>query len=113
MRSKRLEPTRGFCSESRYGACCRPPHGSSLTRTTVRSRSDWPGIHSRDWRVFNLSQWNPDRTLLHLRRPKIGAKLQLQLYLNRRLSIFKTLILSSRVEGDIASLAAAPDGPET
>src|ERR1700719_3170210 len=27
--------------------------------------------------------------------------------------IFKALILSSRVEGDIASLTAAPDGPET
>src|SRR5712672_1477587 len=44
---------------------------------------------------------------------KIGRKLQLQPYLNRRLSIFKAVILSSRVEGDKASLTAAPDGPET
>jgi hypothetical protein len=44
---------------------------------------------------------------------KIGGKLQLQPYLNRRLSIFKAVILSSRVEGDMASLTAAPDGPET
>ena len=36
-----------------------------------------------------------------------------QPYLNCRLSIFKALILSSRVEGDILSLTAAPDGPET
>src|SRR6202040_3539918 len=42
-----------------------------------------------------------------------GGNLQLQLYLNRRLSILKALILSSRVEGDMASLTAAPDGPET
>ena len=41
------------------------------------------------------------------------GKVQRQPYLNRRLSIFKALILSSRVEGDIPSLAAAPDGPET
>src|SRR6266403_5730064 len=44
---------------------------------------------------------------------KIGGKLQLQSYLNRRLSIFKALILSSRVEGGMASLTAAPDGPKT
>src|ERR1700722_17090293 len=39
--------------------------------------------------------------------------LTLKPYLNWRLSIFKALILSSRVEGDMASLTAAPDGPET
>jgi hypothetical protein len=50
---------------------------------------------------------------LHQSRFKIGGKLQLQLYLNRRLSIFKAVILSSRVEGDKASFTAAPDGPET
>jgi hypothetical protein len=41
------------------------------------------------------------------------GELQRQPYLNRRLSIFNALILSSRVEGDIPSLTAAPDGPET
>ena len=38
---------------------------------------------------------------------------RVQPYLNRRLSMFEALILSSRVEGDIPSLTAAPDGPET
>src|SRR5258708_5621825 len=38
---------------------------------------------------------------------------RLQPNLNRRLSIFKALILRSRVVGEIPSLAAAPDGPET
>src|ERR1700740_2277285 len=46
----------------------------------------------------------PDRSMLSRRESA---------YLNRRLSIFKALILSSRVEGDMASLIAAPDGPET
>src|SRR5580692_8562196 len=46
----------------------------------------------------------PDRSMLSRRESA---------YLNRRLSIFKALILSSRVEGDMASLTAAPDGPET
>src|SRR5712671_2711976 len=47
------------------------------------------------------------------RYSKIGGKVQLQPYLNRHLSIFKALILSSRVEGGMASLTAAPDGPKT
>src|SRR4051812_40666241 len=36
-----------------------------------------------------------------------------QLYLNRRLSMFKALIRVSRVDGGIRSFAAAPDAPDT
>src|SRR2546426_7252366 len=66
-----------------------------------------------DREIAGVSDNFADLGLSHQRRrPSVLTPTKLQQNLNFILSIFNALILWSRVDGGIPSLAAAPEGPE-